>query len=203
VFLLTDVGFSNAATGGGNGGTGAATGELVLNGDFEDGLNGWVIFDSSNSGQGGTISAGAPNSTFTVGSSSARIYSVGQGQFPLLKLERLSEGVLANDASVTVSFDWYNPVQTVDSTVGPIVGNHVVIVQLLTERTGDNGATSENLIAPPTFLQAGPNWQQETFNTTLGPDAGGGVSLFFQTDTGGNANAEMELYIDNVSIVIN
>ncbi|MGI9270543.1 MAG: hypothetical protein ACR2QT_02115 [Woeseiaceae bacterium] len=190
-------------TGGSGGGTGAATGELVLNGDFEDGLNGWVIFDSSNSGQGGTISAGAPNSSLSSGANSARIYSVGPSQFPLLKLERLSEGVLANGASVTVSFDWYNPVQTVDSTVGPIVGNNVVIVQLLTELTGDNGATTEDLIAPPTFLTAGPNWQSESFTTVLGADAGGGVSLFFQTNTGGNANAEMDLYIDNVSVFIN
>ena len=161
--------------------------------------------DPGDSGQGGTITFDGPESTFSnvPGGSSVRIYSVGMGQFPLLKLERLSEGALANGASITVSFDWYNPVQTVDSTVGPIVGNNVVVVQLLTEIAG-GGATAEDLIAPPTFLTADPvAWQQASFTTTLGPDASGGVSLFFQTNTGGNANAEMDLYIDNVSIVIN
>jgi len=175
----------------------AAIQDVVVNGDFETGdLTGWQTFTN-----GGSITVGTPNSTLgPAGSNSARLYSDAGGQFPLLKIERLAAGLLTDGASVTVEFDWYNPIQTVDINAGPLVGNNVVVVQLLTERTGDNGASAEDLIAPPTFLTGGDLWNHASFTTTLGPDAGGGVSLFFQTNTGANTFAAMDFYVDNVSI---
>ncbi|MBT8107122.1 MAG: hypothetical protein KJP17_02735, partial [Gammaproteobacteria bacterium] len=65
----------------------------------------------------------------------------------------------------------------------------------------DTGATDELLLQPPTFLT--DSWVNYSFDTTLGPDAGGGVSLLFKADCGSAAGCQIEAFIDNVSIVIN
>ena len=118
----------------------------------------------------------------------------GPASFPIFKVERLGEGALTGGESVTVSFDAI--------AVNQQPGAVVFIAQLFSERSGVNtGASDEVLIQPPTFLTN--SWFKYVFNTNLGPDAGGGVSLLFKADCGAQAGCEIEAFIDNVSIVIN
>jgi hypothetical protein len=77
------------------------------------------------------------------------------------------------------------------------IGKVVFIAELFSEFT-DDGATNEILLAPPTFLDE--TWQTYTFNTFLGADASGGVSLLFKADCGAAANCALTALIDNVSI---
>ena len=70
----------------------------------------------------------------------------------------------------------------------------VFIAEFFTELTGDNGAVNQILLGPPTWLTQ--DWQNFTFDTTLGPDAGGGLSLLFKADCGGNVNCRFDALID-------
>lgn len=173
----------------------AQAANVVVNGDFESGLDGWLEFPFN-----GTIGIAAENGPSADGSQAAQLVADGSAgaSFPQIKVERLKEGLLIDGAPVTVSFDARSPLQTVDVTLGDFVGNVVFIAELFTERTGDNGATNEILVGPPTWLTT--EWQTFTFNTVLGPDAGGGVSLLFKADCGANPNCRFTALIDNVSI---
>jgi hypothetical protein len=177
----------------------SASVNVVTNGDFETGdLTGWLSFPSPS----GTTTVGAPNSPLgAAGSYSALLSADGSGgaSFPIIKVERLAEGFLTNGAPVTISFDAYSPLQTVDINAGDNVGKVVFIAEFFTERTGDNGAVNQILFGPPTFLDNG--WMHYEYNTNLAADAGGGLSLLFKADCGANVNCRFDAYIDNVSIV--
>ena len=185
---------ADGGAGGGGGGGGATLG-IVPDGDFENGMlndppwktfpNGGVVEISTAQANGGTYSARLLASVAAGG---------GPASFPILKVERLEEGNLTGGESVTVSFDAI--------AVNQQPGAVVFIAQLFTERSGvDTGASDEILIEPPTFLT--DSWVSYSFDTTLGPDAGGGVSLLFKADCGAAPGCELDAYIDNVSIVIN
>ena len=177
----------------------AAVLDVVTNGGFESGdLTGWLTFPSPS----GTVTVGAPNSPLgSAGSFSATLSADGSGgaSFPALKIERLAEGFLTGGAAVTVSYDAFSPLQTVDINAGTQVGKVVFIAELFTERTGDNGAVNEILQGAPNFL--GEGWTHYEFNTFLAADAGGGVSLLFKADCGANPTCRFDAVIDNVSIV--
>lgn len=170
--------------------------QIVPNGDFESGLDGWLQFTN-----GGSISTVAENGPSAAGSQAAFLsadFSSGGTSFPIIKVERLQEGFLTNGAPVTISFDARSPLQTVDINAGPQVGKVVFIAEFFTELTGDNGAVNQILLGPPTFLDE--QWNTYTFNTTLGPDAGGGISLLFKADCGAQPNCRFDAIIDNVTI---
>lgn len=175
----------------------AQAANVVPNSSFEapDNLDGWLQFPS-----GGSISIVADNGPSAAGTQAVLLSANASGgaSFPQIKVERLAEGLLTNGAPVTVSFDARSPLQTVDINAGPFVGNVVFIAELLTERTGDNGASNQILFGPPTWLTS--EWQTFTFNTILGPDAGGGVSLLFKADCGANPTCRFDALIDNVTI---
>lgn len=177
----------------------AAVQNVVTNGDFETGdLTGWLTFPSPS----GSATVGAPNSPLgAAGANSVTLHADGSGgpSFPAVKVERLGEGLLTDGAPVTISFDVFSPLQTVDINGGDFVGQVVFIAEFFTERTGDNGAVNEILIGPPTWIT--PEWQHFEFNTFLAADAGGGVSLLFKADCGANVNCRFDAVIDNVSIV--
>jgi hypothetical protein len=177
--------------------TGAAqAASIVPNGTFEspDDLTGWLQFPS-----GGTIGIAVDNGPSAPGTQSAQLVADASGgpSFPQIKVERVAPGLLTNGAPVTVSFDARAPIQTVDINAGTQVGNVVFIAELFSEFTGA-GATNEILFGPPTFLTE--DWVTYTFNTTLGADVSGGVSLLFKADCGANANCRFTANIDNVSI---
>jgi hypothetical protein len=166
---------------------------VVPNSTFESGLNDWIQVNNN-----GTIGLAADNGPSAPGIQSAQLSADGSAgaSFPLIKVERLAEGLLIDGAAVTVSYDAKATLQTVDfpNTAGAVV----FIAELLTEREGDNGASNEILQGPPNFLT--DQWQTYTFNTVLGPDAGGGVSLLFKADCGAAPNCRLTALIDNVTI---
>ena len=168
------------------------------NGNFETGdLTSWLSFPTN-----GSTTVGTPNSPLgDAGSFSATLSadaSTGPS-FPAIKLERLGEGFLTGGAAVTISYDAFSPLQTVDINAGTQVGKVVFIAEFFTERTGDNGAVNQILQGAPNFL--GEGWVHYEFNTFLAADAGGGLSLLFKADCGANVNCRFDAVIDNVSIV--
>ena len=173
----------------------AQAANVVTNGGFESGLDGWLQFPFN-----GTIGIAAENGPSAPGTQAAQLVANGSAgaSFPQIKVERLAEGLLFNNAPVTVSFDARSPLQTVNINAGDFVGNVVFIAELFTERTGDNGASNQILVGPPTWLTT--EWQTFTFNTVLGPDAGGGVSLLFKADCGANVDCRFTALIDIGSI---
>jgi len=182
-FLATDIGFNNPVAGGG----------LVPDGGFEAaGAAGlqppWFVFEN-----GGTVSVS--DVTSNGGTYAARLQadaSSGAASFPILKVERLGTGSLTNGGPVTVSFDAID----VDN-VG--VGK-VFVAEFFTERSDPpGGATNEVLMGG--YGLSGV-WQNYSFNTNLGADAAGGVSLLFKADCGANPVCTMDVFIDNVSITV-
>lgn len=168
------------------------------NGNFETGdLTGWLSFPTN-----GTTTVGAPNSPLgAAGSYSATLSADAStgASFPAIKLERLGEGFLTGGAAVTISYDAFSPLQTVNINDGTQVGKVVFIAEFFTERTGDNGAVNEILQGAPNFL--GEGWVHYEFNTFLAADAGGGLSLLFKADCGANPTCRFDAVIDNVSII--
>ncbi len=170
---------------------------VVTNGTFEspDNLTGWLQFANN-----GTIGIAQDNGPSASGSQSAQLVANASGgaSFPLLKIERLAPGLLTNGGAVKVSYDARAPIQTVDFPNN--AGAVVFIAELFSEFTLD-GATNEILQGPPNFLTS--SWQTFTFNTFLGADASGGVSLLFKADCGANPGCRFTANIDNVKIETN
>jgi hypothetical protein len=189
--FIDDV--SLVVSGGGNGG-GTGDGGLVPDGGFEAaGTAGlqppWFVDEL-----GGTVSVSNANSNG--GTYAARLQadaSSGSPSFPILKVERVGAGTLTGGAPVTVQFDAID----VDSTG---VGK-TFVAEFFTERADPpGGATNEVLLGG--YGLSG-SWQTFTYNTVLGADAAGGVSLLFKADCGANTACTMDVFIDNVSIVVN
>jgi hypothetical protein len=173
---------------------GGSSGALVPDGGFEAaGVAGlqppWFIFEN-----GGTVSVSDLNSNG--GTYAARLQadaSSGVASFPILKVERLGTGSFTGGEPVTVSFD----VIDVDNAGA----GKVFVAELFTERSDPpGGATNEVLLGGYGLTGA---WQTLTFNTNLGADAAGGVSLLFKADCGANPACTMDVFIDNVSIEVN
>jgi hypothetical protein len=79
----------------------------------------------------------------------------------------------------------------------------VVFVELFSEFAG-GGATNEIYTGGPIFPDADPNvWTSYTWNTTLGADVGGGVTLQLKVGCGGVEGCGADIYFDNVTITIN
>ena len=117
----------------------------------------------------------------------------GAASFPDIKLANVGVGVVTNNQALTVSF-W---TKTVEQT-----GAVPFFSQLFTEQSGGGASKTDFLIQPPTFLTVG-DWQEHSFNVTLGPDASAGVSLLFKADCGATPGCVLEVFIDDVSIVSN
>ncbi len=174
----------------------SGTGELVTDGGFEatgaagSGLQPpWFAFDS-----GGTVSVSNVNANG--GTYSVRLQadaSSGAASFPQFKVERLATGSLTGGAPVTITFDAID----VDATG---VGK-VFVAEFFTERADPPGGATNEVILGGYGLSS--SWATYTFNTNLGADAAGGVSLLFKADCGANPVCTMDVFIDNVSIVIN
>ena len=166
---------------------------LVVDGGFEAaGSSGlqppWFVFEN-----GGTVSVSNANNNGGVYSARLQADASAGTSFPILKIERVGVGSVTGGESVTVSFD----VIDVD-TAG--VGK-TFVAELFTEMADPpGGATNEILLGGYDLTTS---WQTRVFDTTLGPDAAGGVSLLFKADCGGNTSCTMDVFIDNVSIVIN
>ena len=182
-YRMTGIGFSTAGGGG-----------LVPDGGFEAaGTAGlqppWFAFEN-----GGTVSVSDVNSNG--GTYAARLQadaSSGSASFPILKVERLGEGSFTGGEPVTVTFD------VID--VDAVGAGKVFVAELFTERSDPPGGATNEVILGGYSLTG--SWQTLTFNTFLGADAAGGVSLLFKADCGANPACTMDVFIDNVSIEVN
>ena len=181
-----------ANSGGGGGGDPGDSG-LVPDGGFEAaGASGlqppWFVFEN-----GGTVSVSDANSNG--GTYSARLQadaSSGVASFPILKVERLGAGSLTGGEAVTISFDAIDVDNAGDGKV--------FVAEFFTERADPPGGATNEVILGGYGLSGA--WQTYTFNTNLGADAAGGVSLLFKADCGANPACTMDVFIDNVSIIV-
>jgi len=183
--LLTDIGFSGTA-GGGTSCAPVGNEFAAANGDFELGnLDCWSTFDN-----GGTISVVADNGPSAPGSSAGRLNVTVPGN-PTLKLANLGAGTVAPGQQITVSFDWK----------GTDANGGVVDVVLFSELSGGGVSKTDPILGgagfPANWTTVGP------LNLTAGADVSGGVTLQITAICGGVAGCVSEVFIDNVSIVIN
>ena len=193
-YYFDDITVLGTSGGGGGGGGGSVAGDIVPDGGFEAAGTGglqepWFVFEN-----GGTVTVSNANSNG--GTYAARLQadaSSGTASFPILKVERLAAGSLSGGESVTVSFD----VIDVDAAGT----GKTFVAELFTERTDPPGGATNEVILGGYDLTG--TWASRSFTTTLGADAAGGVSLLFKADCGGNTACTMDVFIDNVSIVIN
>ena len=110
----------------------------------------------------------------------------------LIKNANLEAGNLTPGASVTVTWDMR----------GSLSGaGGVVFVEFFSELSG--GGTSKAEIYTGGPLTPTADWQSFTWDTTLGPDVSGGVTLQLKTSCGPVEGCGVDAYFDNVSIVIN
>jgi beta-glucanase (GH16 family) len=183
--LLTDIGFSGTA--GGVASCDPVGNEFAAaNGDFELGnLDCWTTFDN-----GGTIEIVADNGPSAPGTSAGRVNVTVPGN-PTLKLANLGAGTLAPGQQVTVSFDWK----------GTDANGGVVDVVLFSEVSGGGVSKTDSILGgggfPANWTKVGP------LNLTAGADVSGGVTLQITAICGGVAGCVSDVFIDNVSIVIN
>ncbi len=175
-FLMTDIGFSGTAGGGG------PSGELAINGDFEAGdLSGWVVIPN-----GGSITA--DNTQNNGGLWSGHLVA-GAGQNPVLKQERLAAGTVVPGDTINISFDMR----------GSAVAGGVIFPELISEGAG--GAAVGNLLDTIAVPTAG--WTTYTYSPVAGADVSGGITFQIAVVCGADNACSNDVYIDNVSITIN
>ena len=183
--LLTDIGFSGTAGAVAN--CDPVGNQLAAgNGDFELGnLDCWTTFNN-----GGTIGVVADNGPSAAGSSAGRLNVTAPGN-PTLKLANLAAGTVTPGQQITVSFDWK----------GTDANGGVVDVVLFSEVSGGGVSKTDPILGgggfPANWTTVGP------LNLTAGADVSGGVTLQITAICGGVAGCVSEVFIDNVSIVIN
>ena len=189
VFLLTDVGFSNA--GGGNGG---GTGTFV-NGDFETGdLTGWTA------GENGTVTI----ETSTVGGvtgSFGRLQTTAFPQDVLLSQVALAEGTISPGDTINVSFDLFG-----SRTDGGVVFVEVIFLNGAGEDVG-----GRDFVGPPDPYFPSATWSPYAGTVIAGTGAGGvpgfdvsgGVTLQLKAACGGVPDCAVDAYFDNVTFTIN
>jgi len=169
----------------GNECTAGGGGELANNGGFEDGnLDGWTLFcDGPNNGTCEATTAEA-----NTGSWSGRVATAGAPANPLIKQANLAIGVVQPNSEITIRF-------SMKGSAGP---GGVVFAELFSEIIPE-GATNEILGGA---LIPTDQWVPYEFITTTGPDVSNGVTLQLAAVCGAVAGCTVEVFFDDVSIVI-
>ncbi|MGB5703580.1 MAG: carbohydrate binding domain-containing protein, partial [Polyangiales bacterium] len=170
----------------GNQCTAGGGGELAVNGGFEDGnLDGWTTFcDGPNNGTCEATTAEA-----NTGSWSGRVATAGAPANPTIKQANLAIGVVQPNSEITIRF-------SMKGSTGP---GGVVFAGLLSEFLPE-GATREDLGGGPLFPT--DQWVDYEFTTNTGPDVANGVSLELNAICGAVEGCFVEVFFDDVSIVI-
>ena len=182
-YLLTDIGFVAAGSGG--------TGEVAVNGGFEDGnFTGWTQFEATLGDQ--TIVMGMAGNTSSEGSFHLEINNTATGTNSLIKQERVGLGAVVPGVGWTVTFD-------ARGSFGP---GGVAFAQVFSETAGgpENCTGCGILGGAPLALDADPTvWTSFTFSGTAGPNTES-LTLQLEAVTGGSNLANV--FYDNVSITI-
>ena len=177
--LLTDIGFSGTAGGGGN--CDVVGGEYAVNGDFEAGdLSCFEVFQN-----GGSVTA--DNTENNGGSWSAHAVA-GPGNNPVLKLERRAVGVVMGNDIIDISFDMK----------GVAADGGVIFPEFISEGAG--GATQSQLLETIASPTAG--WTTYSYSPTAAADVSGGITFQIAVVCGGAATCTANVFIDNVSMQI-
>jgi hypothetical protein len=186
VVNIDDVSLTLAGGGGGGGG-----GDIAVNGGFETGdFTGWEQFPGG--GVQAVTNVNPSSGTFAANLNIPVIGAGGVGVDNIIKNANLEAGNLAPNAAVTVSFDLR----------GSLSGaGGVVFAELFSELAGGGTSKAEILGGGP--LTPADAWTPYSFNTTLGPDVAGGVTLQLKVGCGAVEGCGADVYFDNVSIVIN
>jgi beta-glucanase (GH16 family) len=196
---LDDVHLSAPGNGGGGNG-GGAEGNIAINGGFETGAfndgsenASWQQFPG-----GGTQAIVTDNPSEGTYAANLVIPVRGPGDpgvDNLIKNANLQAGSLTPNAPVTVTWDLR----------GSLAGaGGVVFVELFSELDGGGTSKAEIYTGGPIFPDADPNvWTPYSWNTTLGPDVSGGVTLQLKVGCGGVEGCGADIFFDNVTVTIN
>ena len=162
----------------------ALAADVAVNGGFETGdFTGWTDFLSPDA----SIVSDSP----FAGSFNAKIDNQNDtGVAALMKGANFGAGTLTPGADVEVRF-WAR------GSAGP---GGVHFAELFSEVSGGGVSKTEILGGAPLFPTSDTVWQEYIFNTTLGPDVSGGVTLQFNAATGAVSGSFSTLEIDNVSV---
>ena len=181
---------------GGDNGGGGVTGDIAINGGFETGAfndgspdASWQQFPN-----GGTQTITTDNPAAGTYAANLNVPVRGQGDPAvdnLIKNANLEAGNLTPGQSVTVTWDMRG------SLIGP---GGVVFVELFSELSGGGTSKAEIYTNGPIFPAA--NWESFTWNTTLGPDVNGGVTLQLKVSCGPVEGCGADVYFDNVTITV-
>ena len=107
----------------------------------------------------------------------------------VIKNANLAAGLLTPGAAVTVEWDMY----------GTLTGaGGVIFVELFSELDGGGVSKAEIFGNGPLNPQSG--WNHYVWNTTLGPDVAGGVTLQLKTSCGPVEGCGVDAYFDRISI---
>jgi ribosomal protein L14 len=177
-----------------NGG-GGPSGDIAINGGFETGAfndgspdASWQQFPN-----GGiqTIVTDNPSEGTFAANLVVPVRVAGDGPVDnLIKNANLEAGNLTPGQAITVTWDMRGSLQG---------DGGVVFVELFSEFSG-GGATGEIYTGAPIFPTAG--WQSFTWNTNLGGDVSGGVTLQLKVSCGPVVGCGADVYFDNVTITL-
>jgi len=165
----------------------AASMDIAQNGGFETGdFTGWQEFPN---GGTQTITSVNPSSGTYAANLNVPVRSQTDPAVDnLLKNANLQAGNLTPGAPITITWDMRGSLQGAGG---------VVFVELFSEFSG-GGATGEIYTGGPIFPTA--DWASFTWNTNLGADVSGGVTLQLKTSCGPVEGCGVDAYFDNVTI---
>ncbi|ABM02409.1 carbohydrate-binding CenC domain protein [Psychromonas ingrahamii 37] len=154
---------------------------LVTDGGFESATLGDWADESQNSAIAQVSSEDSQSGTY-----SAKL-SADTAQVAMIRLIDPAPGTVVAGQSVIVSFDLKGSID------GP---GGVFFAELMSNLAGDGTSKSELLSGGPLFPNA--TWTNYRYETTLGNDVDGGLSLLLKADPGAAVN--ITAYIDNIVI---
>jgi len=164
--------------------------ELAVNGGFETGdFSGWTQFPN-----GGiqAITTDNPSSGTYAANLNVPVRSQTDPAVDnLIKNANLGVGTVTPGSPITVTWDMRGSLEGAGG---------VVFVELFSELTGGGTSKSEIYTDGPLFPTAG--WQSFTWNTTLGPDVSGGVTLQLKASCGPVEGCGVDAYFDNASMTV-
>jgi hypothetical protein len=164
--------------------------ELAVNGGFETGdFSDWTQFP-----QTGIQAITTVNPSSGTYAANLNVPVRSQTDPPVdnvLKNANLGAGTLTPGMPITVTWDLRGSLEGAGG---------VVFVELFSELTGGGTSKAEIYTGGPLFPQA--DWQSFTWDTTLGPDVSGGVTLQLKASCGPVEGCGVDAYFDNASITI-